>query len=250
MMQVEVCKVIPSCFEAEINEGPVSVLANGSSFLFFIIFEKVVSVKFYDTAAVLHVSPLLCSGSQQPLALCCLSNGNISALSLKLAISRVPTEVQSADILSSLFGETCDNISAPAQAVDGRDVSVSLFLSPVRQWSIRSAFVCNDKLIVSARKEHCSVLNVYLSSSVILFGEHKLPVFSSSVLFQHEIGSCSVPSKGLLSTTIAYRPVLSLLRSQSSVKSDSSTLSIASSASDVFFRQLFGFELSLARSIV
>ena len=104
MMQVEVCKVIPSCFEAEINEGPVSVLANGSSFLFFIIFEKVVkfpfcdaadlllpaltafqvSVKFYDTAAVLHVSPLLCSGSQQPLALCCLSNGNISALSLKL----------------------------------------------------------------------------------------------------------------------------------------------------------------------
>ncbi|CAI8022968.1 hypothetical protein GBAR_LOCUS13457 [Geodia barretti] len=124
MMQVEVCKVIPSCFEAEINEGPVSVLANGSSFLFFIIFEKVVSVKFYDTAAVLHVSPLLCSGSQQPLALCCLSNGNISALSLKLAISRVPTEVQSADILSSLFGETCDNISAPAQAVDGRDVSV------------------------------------------------------------------------------------------------------------------------------
>ncbi|CAI7993116.1 hypothetical protein GBAR_LOCUS1188 [Geodia barretti] len=77
-MQVEVCKMIPSCFEAETYDGPVSVLANGSSF------EKVVSVKFYDTAAVLHVSPLLCSGSQQPLALCCLSNGHISALSLKL----------------------------------------------------------------------------------------------------------------------------------------------------------------------
>ena len=53
MMQVEVCKVIPSCFEAEINEGPVSVLANGSSFLFFIISEKVVKFPFYDAADLL-----------------------------------------------------------------------------------------------------------------------------------------------------------------------------------------------------
>ena len=167
------------------------------------------------------------------------------------AISRVPTEAQSADILSSLFGETCDSNSAPAQrAVDGRDVSISLFLFPVRQWSIRSAFVCNDKLIVSARREHCSVLKVYQSSSITQFGEHKLPVFSNCILFQHEIGSCSVPSKGLLSTTIAYKPVLSFLCCQSSVKSDRSTLSVASSATDVFFRQLFGFELSLARSTV
>ena len=50
MMLVEVCKVIPSCFEAETNDSPVSVLANGSSFLFLIISEKVVKYLFYNAA--------------------------------------------------------------------------------------------------------------------------------------------------------------------------------------------------------
>ena len=47
---MEVCKVIPSCFEAETNDSPVSVFANGSTFLFFIISEKVVKSPFYNAA--------------------------------------------------------------------------------------------------------------------------------------------------------------------------------------------------------
>ena len=70
MMQVEVCKVIPSCFEAETNDGPVSVLANGSSFLFFIISENVVKSPFYNAADLSLTAPHRSQSSFMTLLLC------------------------------------------------------------------------------------------------------------------------------------------------------------------------------------
>ena len=159
-------------------------------------------------------------------------------------------EIPGTDILSSLFEDAgCDNNSTPGEVVNGRDHSVSLFLLSGGQ-SLLSAYVYNDKLLVLARREHSSVLKVYQSSSITQFGEHQLPVFSDNILFQQKIGSCSVPSKQLLSASIPYRPILSLLCCHSSVKSDTLASSVVLSATDIFFRQLFGFELSLARSTV
>ena len=162
------------------------------------------------------------------------------------------TEILNADILSSLFGEPCDSNSTAAQVIDGSEHSVSLFFLPgnLFQWRLQSALICNDKLIIIARNNHCSFLKVYPSSSTSQFREYQLPVFSSCALFQHEVGSCSVPSSQLLSTSVEYRPVLSLLSCQSSKTSDTSSFSVAFSTTDVFFRQLFGFELSLSQSPV
>ena len=157
-----------------------------------------------------------------------------------------------ADILSSLFVEPCDNNSTAAQVVDGSEHSVSLFFLPgnLLQWRLQSASVCNDKLMIIAKKNHYSFLKIYQSSSTSQFREYQLPAFSNCGLFQHEVGSCSVPSKQLLSTGVEYRPVLSLLSCLSSKTSDTSLFSVASPTTDVFFRQLFGFELSLGQSPV
>ena len=162
------------------------------------------------------------------------------------------TETPNADILSSLFGEPCDNNSTAAQVIDGSEHSVSLFFLPgnLLHWRLQSALVCNDKLMIIARNNHCSFLKVYQSSSTSQFREYQLPVFSSCALFQHEVGSCSVPPNQLLSTSVEYRPVLSLLSCQSSKAKNTSSFSVASSTTDVFFRQLFGFELSLGQSPV
>ena len=157
-----------------------------------------------------------------------------------------------ADILSSLFVEPCDTNSTAAQVIDGPEHLVSLFFLPGNQlqWRLQSALVCNNKLMIIARKNHCSFLKVYQSSSTSQFREYQLPVFSNCVPFQHKVGSCSVPSNQLLSTSVEYRPVLSLLSCHSSKTNNTSSFSVASSTTDVFFRQLFGFELSLGQSPV
>lgn len=109
MEQLSRCKVIPSSFTVATSDDSFCVVANGSSYLYLIGSEKVVRIlsfhqKHYSfhfvlqvairfggssssSLAVCHVSSLSCVGSQQLLALCCLSNGAISALSIQSVLA-------------------------------------------------------------------------------------------------------------------------------------------------------------------
>ena len=58
--RIEGCKVIPSCFQTETSDGPVSVLANGSSFLYIVASEKVVRLSVHVCALDLAYSTGLC----------------------------------------------------------------------------------------------------------------------------------------------------------------------------------------------
>ena len=172
------------------------------------------------------------------------------------ATSKVKSvEKAGVDILSSLFGETTsDNRgSAPSQTVDGCEHSLSLFhfCCSQLQSNLLSALVRDDKLVIVVKINSFSFLKVYHTSSSCQFVDHQLPVFSEPCLFQQEIGSfASKPSNRLVSACVAYQPVLSLVFPQSCGNTASLHAGFLSSTTDVFFRQLFGLELSLARSTV
>lgn len=170
---------------------------------------------------------------------------------------KAAAEKPSADILSSLFDEKCDDsvsLSKPSTTIDahGHSIYVYYFPATIQQWDLQCAYVHIDKLLVIARKDEHTVLNVYHASSSLKFGEHQLPKFPNHPFLQQEISSLCTPSSRSLRASIEYSPVLSLLCCQSSWKkvATSSATSLLAPMTDVFFHQLFGIEISLAQSTV
>ena len=168
-------------------------------------------------------------------------------------------EKKSVDILSSLFEDTC-NTCVPSNlslTVDARPHSTNVFFFPAsRRWSLLCACVHDSKLMVIVENEHLMALNVYHALSHSQFGEQQMPVFSSSALFSLEISSCCAPlNRKTLTYTgntalLSYRPVLSCLCCHTVRKGATDALDLPIPITDIFFRQLFGLELSLAQSTV
>ena len=164
------------------------------------------------------------------------------------AISRTGEEKQNTDILSSLFDDRPDSCTAPhpSQTINAHLHSSNVHFFPAsRKLRLQCALVHNDKLIIIAEKEHLTLVEVYHASSHMPFTKQQFPVFSS-LLFSQEIGSHSSP---LNATSVMYSPVLSLLCCCSSWKK-ATEQSVVTLTTDVFFHQLFGFEMSLAQSTV
>ena len=167
-----------------------------------------------------------------------------------LSSATVKEEVKkrSADILSSLFEETPDHSSSRISSltVDASPHTTDVYCFPSnRKLSLQCAYLSHDKLIVIAKKEHLILVEVYDAASHFQLGEHQLPTFSTP-LFSMDIGSLLVHSNSPSIPGLPYRPPLSLICSRSSWVDGRAPVPIT----DVFFRQLFGFELSLARSTV
>ena len=175
---------------------------------------------------------------------------------------KVTAEKSGADILSSLFGEEFNDdepisFSKPPTAVEACDHSTLVYYFPTstQQQTLQCAYIHIDKLLIIARKDEHTVLNVYHASSNFTFGEHQLPKFPNSPFLQQEISSqCTLSGKGL-KASIDYSPVLSLLCCQSSwnrmtAASSSAPSLLLTAITDVFFHQLFGVEISLAQSTV
>ena len=159
------------------------------------------------------------------------------------------------DILSSLFEETHSSSISLAErsgaATDAHAHSISVYYFPTsQQWELQCAYVHRDKLLLIARREKRTVLNVYHAMSSLQLGEHQVPTFSDRLFLQQEISSGSEPPSKVLGASIECSPVLSLVCCQSSWGKVASSTVLLTPVTDVFFRQLFGFELSLARSTV
>ena len=136
-------------------------------------------------------------------------------------------------------------------ATDAHAHSISVYYFPTsQQWELQCAYVHRDKLLLIARREKRTVLNVYHAMSSLQLGEHQVPTFSDRLFLQQEISSGSEPPSKVLGASIECSPVLSLVCCQSSWGKVASSTVLLTPVTDVFFRQLFGFELSLARSTV
>ena len=162
------------------------------------------------------------------------------------------------DILSSLFEDTSDVClpSIPSQNVDGRAHSHNVhFFLESQQWSLQCAHICDNKLAAILNNEHLMKLHVYHASSHSAFDEHQVPIFSNCPLLSCEISSppyhlnrSALKCEGV-NTSLAHRPSLFFLCCYSMHRSTTAACLLTPIA-DVFFRQLFGVEFSLARSSV
>ena len=197
----------------------------------------------------------VCCGRLIHVLMCtCVEFANVCSANT----SRTGVVKEDDDILSSLFEDMSDVCvpSIPSQTVNALAHSHNVRIFPESQhWSLQCAHVCDNKLAAILKNEHLMKLNVYHASSHSAFGEHQVPIFSNRPLLSCEIGSppyhlnrSTLKCEGL-STSIAYRPSLFFLCGYSMQRSTTAT-SLLTPIADVFFRQLFGLEFSLAQSTV
>ena len=163
------------------------------------------------------------------------------------------------DIFASLLGDKggIDDKQISNQkshTVSGDNVSVTIATYPTSDWTIQSALIYKDTLLILARVKESgkNVIQALTPRLAVSLGGVKVPSFlSSPPLLQHTLVSeehCAQAVNSRQARVLNYRPALSIV--QRGLKHESGRVlpGVVFSIQDVLYTQLFGPECKLANS--
>ena len=162
------------------------------------------------------------------------------------------------DIFASLLGDKggIDDKQISNQkshTISGDDVSVTIATSPTSDWTIQSALIYKDTLLILARMKESgkNIIQALASRLAVSLGGVKVPSFlSSPPLLQHTLVSeerC-IQVNSQQARVLNYRPALSIVQRELRHESGGVLPEVVFSIQDVLYTQLFGPECKLANS--
>ena len=163
------------------------------------------------------------------------------------------------DIFASLLGDkggTDDKqiSNQKTHTISGDDVSVTIATYPTSDWTIQSALIYKDTLLILARVKESgkNIIQALASRLVVSLGGVKVPSFlSSPPLLQHTLVSeehCAQAVNRRKARVLNYRPALSIVQRELRHESGGVLPEVVFSIQDVLYTQLFGPECKLANS--
>ena len=175
------------------------------------------------------------------------------------AASVGPAVEHGSDIFASLLGDKGDNdykqiSSQKSHTISGDNVSVTIATYPTSDWTIQSALIYKDTLLILARLKESgnSIIQALTARLAISLGGVKVPSFlSSAPLLQYTLVSqdhCAQAVNSRPTRVLNYRPALSIV--QRGLKHEPGRVlpEVVVSIQDDLYTQLFGPDCKLANS--